>query len=245
MTSLTLNAKSTALVVIDLQHGIVGAQLAPHSAPDVVSRSAQLAKRFRERGAMVVLVHVDAGPDGVLFPRPITDIERPRMNPGPDWARIVSEMGPQVGDVIVTKHQPNAFFGTDLEIQLRRRRIDTIVLCGISTNIGVEATARDGFERGFNLVFASDAMTARDAELHEVSVKKFFPTIGRVRTTEEILSAGQETKAGPRLAAARLATMTVSARFESATHQSSARAVLCLVHQQAALRPPAAARTPA
>ena len=189
MTDLSLDPKSTALVVIDLQQGIVGAQLMPHSASDVVARSARLAKKFRERAGMVVLVHVDAGPEGVLFPRPITDIERPRMNPGPDWSRIVAELGPESSDVIVTKHQPSAFFGTDLEIQLRRRRIDTIVLCGISTNVGVEATARTGFEHGFNLVFASDAMTARDAELHEVSVKKFFPTIGRVRTTEEILAA--------------------------------------------------------
>jgi len=175
--------------VIDLQQGIVGMETAPHRAADVVARSAQLAARFRERGAAVVLVHVDAGPNGVLFPRPIADIERPAMKPSPDWARIVSELGPESGDVIVTKHQPSAFFGTDLEIQLRRRRIDTIVLCGIATNIGVEATARTGFEHGFNLVFASNAMTARDAEMHEMSVKKFFPTIGRVRTTDEILSS--------------------------------------------------------
>ena len=189
MASLTLDPTTTALVVIDLQRGIVGTPTVPHAAADVIARSAQLAARFRERGALVVLVHVDPGPKGELFPRAITDIERPRLAGTPGWSDFVPEMTPQAGDVVVTKHQPSAFYGTDLEIQLRRRGIQTIVLCGISTNVGVEATARVGFEHGYNLVFASDAMAARDAELHTCSVSKFFPTIGRVRTTEEIIAA--------------------------------------------------------
>ena len=108
------------------------------------------------------------------------------MAPAPGWSDIVPELGPETGRRRGHKHQPSAFFGTDLDIHLRRRGITTIVLCGISTNIGVEATARTGFEHGYNLVFASDAMTARDAELHTIAVTKYFPTIGRVRTTGEI-----------------------------------------------------------
>lgn len=188
MSKLNLDPKTTALVVIDLQRGIVGMQTQPYPAPTVVERSSQLAKAFRDRKGLVVLVHVDPGPEGVLFPKLLTDVERPRFSMPPEAVQIVPEMGPQPGDVVVTKHQPSAFFGTDLEIQLRRRKIETIVLCGIATNIGVESTARTGFEHGFNLVFASDAMSARDAELHEIAVKKYFPTIGRVRTTEEIVS---------------------------------------------------------
>jgi nicotinamidase-related amidase len=189
MASLTLDPATTALVVIDLQHGVAGGQTLPHTAGDVIERAARLARRFRERGAAVVLVRVDPGPAGELFPRPITDIERPRLAGSPDWSTIVPALGPEPGDVVVTKHQPSAFFGTDLEIQLRRRGVQTIVLCGISTNVGVEATARTGFEHGFNVVFASDAMAARDGELHDTSVRKFFPTIGRVRTTTEIEDA--------------------------------------------------------
>ena len=184
-----LDPKTTALVVIDLQNGIVGMPTVPHAAADIVARSAKLADRFRAQKALVVLVHVDAGPTGELFPRPLTDVERPRMTPAAGWSDIVPEMGPKTGDVVVTKHQPGAFYATDLDVQLRRRGIQTIVLCGIATNIGVEATARVGFEHGYNLVFAADAMTARDAELHAMSVSKFFPTIGRVRTTEEIVAA--------------------------------------------------------
>ncbi len=189
MTELSLDPKTTALVVIDLQKGIASMPTVPHPAADVIMRGAQLADRFRERKALVVLVHVDPGPSGELFPRTITDIERPRMQMPPGFSDIVPDLGPKDGDVVVTKHQPSAFFFTDLDVQLRRRGITTMVLCGIATNIGVEATARTGMEHGYNLVFASDAMAARDAELHTMSVTKFFPTIGRVRTTAEVIAA--------------------------------------------------------
>jgi nicotinamidase-related amidase len=189
MAELELDAATTALVTIDLQRGIVGMTTVPHTATDVVTRAAKLAKRFREKKALVVLVRVDPGPTGELFPRPLTDIERPRMNPDAGWTDIVPQLGPEPGDALVTKHQPGAFYGTDIEVHLRRRGIQTIVICGIATNIGVEATARVAFEHRYNLVFVEDAMAARDAEAHSASVSKFFPTIGRVRTTEEVLAA--------------------------------------------------------
>ena len=189
MTDFSLDATTAALVVIDLQRGIATIPTVPHSNEEVRSRSAELADAFRAKGALVVLVRVDPGPGGILFPRPITDIVRPPLGGAPDFAEIVPEMGPKSGDVIVTKHHPCAFNGTDLDIQLRRRGIQTIVLCGIATNIGVEATARIGFEHGYNLVFADDAMAARDAELHTASVSKFFPTIGRVRKSAQIIGA--------------------------------------------------------
>ena len=188
MTDFSLDAKTTALVVIDLQRGIAAMPTVPHSNDDVPARSAQLADAFRAKQALVVLVRVDPGPGGILFPRPITDVQRPPLGGSPDFAEIVPEMGPKPGDVIVTKHHPCAFNGTDLDIQLRRRGIQTIVLCGIATNVGVEATARIGFEYGYNLVFADDAMAARDAELHTASVSKYFPTIGRVRRTAQIVA---------------------------------------------------------
>jgi len=189
MTDFSLDSKSTALVVIDLQRGIATIPTVPHSNEEVRMRSAELADAFRANHALVVLVHVDPGPGGILFPRPITDVQRPPLGGTPDFAEIMPEIGPKPGDVIVTKHHPCAFNGTDLDIQLRRRGIQTIVLCGIATNVGVEATARVGFENGYNLVFADDAMSARDAELHTASVSKFFPTIGRVRRAAQIISA--------------------------------------------------------
>jgi nicotinamidase-related amidase len=189
MTDFSLDAQTTALVVIDLQRGIATIPTVPHSNDEVRARSAELADAFRAKGALVVLVRVDPGPGGILFPRPITDIVRPPLGGASDFAEIMPEMGPTPSDVVVTKHHPCAFNGTDLDIQLRRRGIQTIVLCGISTNVGVEATARIGFEYGYNLVFAEVAMSARDAELHASCVSKFFPTIGRVRRSAQVIGA--------------------------------------------------------
>ena len=186
---LSLDPSTTALVLIDLQQGIVSGETVPHASSDVVARAVRLAEAFRAREMLVVLVHVDPGPGGVLFPAPPADRPRPPMNPPPDFAEIVSALGPEPTDVVVMKHHPGAFYGTDLDVQLRRRGIETLVMGGISTNVGVEATARAAVEHGYALVFAHDAMAARAADLHMHAVERFFPTIGRVRATDAILEA--------------------------------------------------------
>jgi nicotinamidase-related amidase len=111
------------------------------------------------------------------------------LRPAPDFAELVPELGRAPSDVVVTKHQPNAFYGTDLEVQLARRGIRTIVLGGISTNVGVESTARAAHERGYEQVFVSDVMAAREADLHEHTVRRILPTMGRVRSLDEVLQA--------------------------------------------------------
>ena len=107
----------------------------------------------------------------------------------PDWADIVPEVGPKPGDFIITKRQWGAFYGTELDLELRRRGITTIVLCGISTNIGVESTARFAYEYGYNQIFAEDASAAASEEEHKHTITKIFPRLGLVRKTEEIISA--------------------------------------------------------
>ncbi len=184
-----LDPKTTALVIIDLQQGIAAGDTFPHAATDVIDRSVRLAKRFREQKALVVLVHVDPGPNGELFPRLKTDVPRVVRTLNAEWTKIVAPLGPEPSDVVVTKHQPNAFFNTDLETHLRRRGIATIVLGGISTNVGVESTARDAFERGYEQIFVEDMMAAREEVLHTHSVTKIFPTLGRVRTSDVVAGA--------------------------------------------------------
>ena len=184
-----LDPKTIALVLIDLQRGITAGQTVPNAAPDVIARAAGLAAACRTRGVMVILVRVDPGPGGALFPRPQADQPRPPMTITPEWTELVPELGHQDGDVVITKHQPNAFYGTDLEIHLARRGIRTILLGGISTNIGVEATARAAHERGFEQVFIPEVMAAREADLHEHSVRRIFPTLGRVRALDVVLAA--------------------------------------------------------
>jgi len=189
MPELTLDHTTTALVLIDLQRGITAGQTVPHAAADVIARAARLIAACRPRGVPIVLVRVDPGPDGVLFPRPQADQPRPPMAISADWAELVPELGREASDVVVTKHQPNAFYATDLEVQLQRRGVRTIILGGISTNVGVEATARAAHERGYEQIFVSDVMAAREADLHEHSVKRIFPTLGRVRTLDVVLAA--------------------------------------------------------
>ncbi|HEU6439512.1 MAG TPA: hydrolase [Terriglobales bacterium] len=186
-----LEPARTALVVIDLQRGIVAMPTGPRSSAEVVARAAQLAKALRAAGGTVVLVHVTPSADGKDSLRPVTDspVQAGGRSLPADWSEIVPELAREATDILITKRQWGAFYGTELDLQLRRRSIDTIVLCGISTSIGVESTARDAFERGYDQIFVEDAMAAREAAEHAHTVSTLFPRIGRVRSTEEVLAA--------------------------------------------------------
>lgn len=182
-----LDPKQTALVLIDLQKGILGRQTAPHSASQVLARSVRLAERFRAAGSLVVLVHVSFSPDGGDRLTPPTDEPPPPATAPPGWEEISPDLGRDPKDIIITKRQWGAFYGTQLDLQLRRRGIKTIVIGGIATNFGVESTARDAFERGYALVFVEDAMAGLSTEAHSFAIKTIFPRIGRIRSTEEVL----------------------------------------------------------
>ena len=187
---LTLEAAATALVLIDLQHGIVSMNVHPQPSSDVVARCKRLADASRAAGSPVVLVTVGGVGDGKDMLAPPADAPAPAGGARPaNWSTIVDELGAQPGDLRITKRQWGAFYGTELDLQLRRRGIRTIVLAGISTNVGVESTARDAFERGYEQVFVSDAMASASAEAHANTLKFTFPRIGRIRTTDQVLTA--------------------------------------------------------
>ena len=192
MTELKLDLKKAALVVIDIQKGIIAMDrtLEPYTGSQVVVNVSKLVRRFRGLGMPVFLVHVTST-NGKDMLHPITD-QQPQWSSSQrpaDWAEFVEEIGPTEKDIVITKRQWGAFYGTELDLQLRRRSIDTIVLCGVSTNIGVETTAREAYQYGYNQVFVTDAMTASSKEEHEVTLKFIFPRIGLLRTTEQVLSA--------------------------------------------------------
>jgi nicotinamidase-related amidase len=186
---LTLDPQTTALVLIDLQNGIVSMNVQPQPSSDVVARAKRLAQAFRAAQAPVVLVTVGSSADGKDALAPTLDTPAPAGAKPADWSAIVAELEAQPGDLRIMKRQWGAFYGTDLDLQLRRRGIRTIVLAGISTNVGVESTARDAFERGYDQVFVTDAMASPSAEAHANTLKFTFPRIGRLRTTEEVLAA--------------------------------------------------------
>ena len=170
----------TALVVIDLQQGIVRLPTV-HPPAEVVKRAAQLATAFRRRGLPVVLVDVVGGGPGRDDPR------GRRPAPSADWAELVPELEVQPHDIRVSKKTWGAFTCTGLDAQLRERGVTQIVLAGISTSIGVESTARQAQELGFNVTLAIDAMTDTSQQAHDNSVSRIFPRLGETGTTQDVL----------------------------------------------------------
>ncbi|MEW1860727.1 isochorismatase family cysteine hydrolase [Streptomyces sp. NPDC088194] len=176
----TLDPK-TALIVVDLQAGIVTLPLA-HPVTGIVDRSADLLRVFRDRGLPVVLVNVAGAPSGR------TDQGRPGTRSFPEgWTDLIPELDRQPEDILVTKHARSAFTGTGLADRLRALDVTQVVVTGIATGSGVESTARDAHEQGFHVTLPVDAMTDRDLSTHEHSVANVFPRIAEVGSTQDVL----------------------------------------------------------
>jgi nicotinamidase-related amidase len=172
---------NTSLVVIDLQNGIVSLPTV-HPIGEVVKRACALADAFRRHHLPVVLVNVDAGPPGrTEQPR------RTREFPA-GWTELIPELNRQPGDHLVTKRTWGAFTNTDLEAYLKRLGVTQIVIAGVATSAGVESTARQAHELGFNVVLAVDAMTDTNSDVHHNSVTRIFPRLGETGATGEIIA---------------------------------------------------------
>jgi nicotinamidase-related amidase len=182
-----LDPKTTALILIDLQKGVVTRPFAPHTAADVLNTSLALADRFRRAGALVVLVNVGWSADfGDALRQPV---DQP-FNPPPgglpaDFMELAAGLA-QPGDLRITKRQWGAFHGTELDLQLRRRGIQTIVLGGIATNIGVESTARQAWEHGYALLLAEDATSAQSIEMHQFALQNIFPRLSKITQSTQL-----------------------------------------------------------
>ena len=187
MAELQLDPKKTAVVLIDLQNAVVGMNPAPHTAAQVVENSRKLADAFRLHGAPVVYVRVDLNDFMKLA---VDQLHNLGDKPLPAAAsEIAPSAGFQAGDILVTKRHWGAFAGTDLELQLKSRGVDTVVLTGISTNGGVESTARQGTGLGFAFVLVEDACSSQNAEHHRFAFEHIFPRLTRVRSTDEVLAS--------------------------------------------------------
>jgi nicotinamidase-related amidase len=176
----------TALVVVDLQKGL-SAYPTVHPFGEIVANTRRLAEGFRRAQLPVVLVTVSFCADGADRLRARTEVQ-PRFVATPGFADLVPELDAQPSDLLITKRQPNAFYGTDLDLQLRRRQVTGIVLTGVATSSGVDTTARAAFERAYNVTFALDAITDLDPAAHEFVTKKIFPRVGELDTTDALLA---------------------------------------------------------
>ncbi len=173
----------TALIVIDLQRGIVELPLAPLPMAEVLERNVRLIQEFRSRDLPVVLVNVAGQPAG-----------RTEENRGaaghafPDgWTDLIDELDVQPSDILVTKYARGAFSGTGLTETLRAAGVTQVVITGIATGTGVESTARTAHEDGFHVSLPVDAMTDTAADKHEHAVNVVFPRIAETGTTEELV----------------------------------------------------------
>ena len=178
--AITLLDPQTALIVVDLQKGLMDAPFI-HPIGDVVENARLLAKEFRRRGLPVVLVNVSGGAPG-RTERP------PRIRAFPEGgADLIPELDQQPGDLLVTKRTWGAFAGTDLEARLKALTVTGVVIAGVATATGVESTARQAYELGLNVALALDAMTDARREAHDYAIANIFPRLGETGSTQDIL----------------------------------------------------------
>jgi nicotinamidase-related amidase len=178
---LTFLDENAALIVVDLQKGVVAIPCA-HPMDEVVARAGALAQAFRRHGLPVVLVNVAGKPAGRTDrPGGLGDLP-------PDWTDLLAELDRQPGDHVVTKQTSGAFTGTDLEAYLKGRGVTQVVIVGVATSNGVEATARHAYALGFNVALAVDAMTDRSLDAHHNSLALVFPKIAETGATQDVLA---------------------------------------------------------
>jgi nicotinamidase-related amidase len=175
---LTTLDPTPALVVIDLQKGIVSGAIA-----HVVPSAAALARAFRQHDLPVMLVNVTGRAPGR------TDAGgRDGTGPLPEgWADIIDELERQPGDHLITKRRRSAFHDTGLDTRLRDLGVTQVVLAGVSTSAGVESTARSAHDHGYHVVLATDVMADHDPDSHRHSLERVFPRLGETTTSAEII----------------------------------------------------------
>ncbi|MEW4356555.1 cysteine hydrolase [Enterococcus faecium] len=179
--NMIFDLSKTAFVAIDMQKEIVNnGTLSPHTAASILTNNDLLVRTLKRTAALKVLVNVDISTFPYLSQQ--TDILLK------DSLKDTDNM------LTITKYNPSAFFGTSLDLQLRRRGIETIILSGVATTNGVYATALDAFQHGYHIVLAEDACSDRDKESHQLFIKKIFPKTARVRSTKQIIEAIQQSK---------------------------------------------------
>ena len=180
--SLTTIDPNTALIVIDLQKGIVNGNFV-HPIGGVIDRTRALVDVFRAKNLPVVLVNVAGRAPGRTEPGP-----RSNTSFSEGWTDLLPQLDQQPGDIVITKRSWGAFATTDLEHQLKARGITQVVVTGVATSGGVEATARQAYEQGFNVTLAIDGMTDIREEAHQYSISNVFPRVGETGSTKEIIS---------------------------------------------------------
>lgn len=177
-----IDSKS-ALIVIDLQKGLAGMFSASEAMKTVIENTNQLAKAFREKNLPVVMVVVAGTAPGR------TDAPARGLKEIPaGFTDLVSELSQDPADIHIVKKTPGAFANTGLKHKLDDLGVTQVVITGVSTSNGVDSTARQAYELGYNVTLPIDAMTDGNPEAHMASIAKAFPRIAETGTTVDVLA---------------------------------------------------------
>ena len=183
-----LDVAHTALVMIDPQNWTLGMPISPHAADTVVGNAVMLACAVRAAGGMVALTRAAFSPGYADMLRTPVDmaLNVPASGIPPQALAFRAEMKALDAEVVITKRQWSAFHGTELDLQLRRRGMTTVVIGGVMTNFGVESTARDAWQHNYAVVVAEDACSSLNPDMHRFAVEKILPRVARVRSSAAI-----------------------------------------------------------
>jgi nicotinamidase-related amidase len=168
------------------------------AAPDVLPRMAGLLRAAREAGAGALYVRVCNPPETVTN-NPIywLAMQTGRLAPGSEETEILPEVAPEPGDVVLTHHRMSAFTGSDLDLLLRARGTQTLIIAGAATNIAVESTARDAADRGYHVVVAADCCVAATAAAHQASLESLALIVSRIAPASAIVAALRQAPVSP------------------------------------------------
>ncbi len=186
------NYSNSALIVWDMQYGI-----APRAFnfDTILPNTKRLIEAFHASMRPVIYSQHTGLPYEYLSKSMIAFIQKRGLDPRKggflqegthDW-EIVKELSPSKGDLVLRKYTASFFIGTILDQILRNRGLDTLVLAGVSTEGGIEGTARNASYLGYFTVIAEDAVGSFDREGHEAALK-LMTRMFDVRTTESIIA---------------------------------------------------------
>ena len=187
------NISRTALLAMDCQAGIVAVYVKP--AEEFLARASKALQAAREQGMQVVHVQVGFRPGlpevsrrNKIFAAVLDSPQHQEFFKGASGA-IHPALGPEPGDIVVTKHRISAFTGTELAMILRAKEIETVVLFGIATSGVVLSTLLDAGDADYRVVVISDCCADQDAELHDALLKRLFPRRADVITADDFVKA--------------------------------------------------------
>lgn len=198
----TLVPARTALLFFDMLNGHIKKNDPKTDAryQPVIPAAVNLLQNAREHKMMVTYAAANHRADNLTSAHTIRDTDG-RLNPipvdhpaefkpvvaGGSWeAAVIDEIAPAPEDYLIPKYRWNAFFQTYLDLALRTRGIDTLIIAGGSTDVGVASTAYSARDMDYNLIIASDACTSPETDNHDQFMNRIFPRMARVRTVEEI-----------------------------------------------------------